>query len=149
MHVTRSETRKTAPRTLSGSCLCGGVQFEITAPMRPVISCYCSECRKTSGNYVNATGVPKTRFRLLADESLRWYQTDLAARGFCGECGGNLFWEPVPADGDIRIMAGCLQPDNGLAVAAHIFVQDKSDFHRVPDDVPHFTDWNYNIPIPR
>ncbi|MCS2609289.1 GFA family protein [Halomonas sp. wenzhen-202101] len=31
---------------LSGSCLCGGVQYEITGPLTDIYHCHCSMCRK-------------------------------------------------------------------------------------------------------
>lgn len=125
-------------KKLTGSCLCGSVQFEIDAPIRPVVSCYCSECRKTSGNYVSATRVPDSQFNLLKSEGLHWYENDLAQRGFCAECGSNLFWRGKPENGHVSVMAGCLEPKNGLKVEAHIYVADKSDFHEIPDSAPQY-----------
>jgi hypothetical protein len=134
--------------TLTGTCLCGAVRFEIDPPFRPVVSCYCSECRRSSGNFVSATGVPNSRLRFLADEGLRWYTNELASHGFCGHCGSNLFWRPEPEDDATRIMAGCLQPDNGLEVALHICVRDKSDFHEIAADAPQSLDCQHDIEIP-
>ena len=34
---------------LKGSCLCGGIRFEITGKHSKVVICHCSRCRKTSG----------------------------------------------------------------------------------------------------
>jgi hypothetical protein len=34
---------------LHGSCLCRGVRFEITGPLRPARNCHCSMCRKQQG----------------------------------------------------------------------------------------------------
>ena len=36
---------------MRGSCLCGQVEFEADEPLRPVLACHCSQCRKTSGHY--------------------------------------------------------------------------------------------------
>lgn len=124
--------------TLSGSCLCGSVQFEIEGPVRDVISCYCSECRKTSGNFVSATRVSEKQITYLQQSSLRWYKNDLAVRGFCQQCGANLFWKRNQDDDYVSVMAGCLQADNGLKVSAHIFVADKSDFHQINDAAPQY-----------
>ena len=35
----------------TGSGLCRGVTFEITGPMRPVVRCHCTQCRKQSGHF--------------------------------------------------------------------------------------------------
>jgi hypothetical protein len=31
---------------VSGSCLCGGVRFELTPPFGPASFCHCGNCRK-------------------------------------------------------------------------------------------------------
>ncbi len=30
----------------TGSCLCGGIQYEINGPLTDVLNCHCSMCRK-------------------------------------------------------------------------------------------------------
>ena len=34
---------------LKGSCLCGGIRYEIDAELGPVTNCHCSQCRKAAG----------------------------------------------------------------------------------------------------
>jgi hypothetical protein len=37
-----------------GSCLCGGVAFTVTGPLRPVVACHCTQCRiPLTGNLKN------------------------------------------------------------------------------------------------
>ncbi|WP_442475962.1 GFA family protein [Roseovarius litorisediminis] len=40
---------------MRGSCQCGAVRYEVAGPLRQVVGCHCSQCRKTSGHYVAAT----------------------------------------------------------------------------------------------
>jgi hypothetical protein len=122
--------------TASGSCLCGGVRFEVTGPLRPVVACHCVQCRKTSGHYVAATSALTDHLRFAADESLRWYRASTTARrGFCSVCGSSLFWAQ---DGGPRmsIHAGALDGATGLAVIGPIFCADKGDYYALPDDLP-------------
>jgi hypothetical protein len=35
---------------LRGSCLCGGVYYEIRGSLGPAINCRCSMCRKVTGS---------------------------------------------------------------------------------------------------
>ena len=45
---------------LHGSCLCGGVRFEVTAPFCWASHCHCSRCRKHSGAFGGTQGrVPR------------------------------------------------------------------------------------------
>ncbi len=39
----------------TGSCLCGGVAFELRGPLDDVIACHCGQCRKQTGNYWSST----------------------------------------------------------------------------------------------
>ncbi len=120
----------------SGSCLCGGVRYEIRGPLRDVVACHCSQCRKTSGHFVAMTNVPVDAIAFLASNSLVWYRSSASAeRGFCNRCGGNLFWRTL--DGDtLSIAAGSLDTPTGLKTAEHIFVADKSDYYELDDTVP-------------
>jgi hypothetical protein len=119
-----------------GSCLCGSVRFEITGPMRPVVACHCSQCRRTSGHVWAATSVPDKALRLIRADSLRWYRSsDRARRGFCAICGASLFWKP---DGEDRtaIAAGALDQPTGLRLDRHIFTANKGDYYDITDDLP-------------
>ena len=40
-----------------GSCLCGAVRFTASGPLRGVLYCHCSQCRKQTGHYYAATNV--------------------------------------------------------------------------------------------
>jgi hypothetical protein len=82
------------------------------------------------------TSVPTADLTLTASASLVWYKSsERAARGFCSVCGGNLFWRPH-GEGRTAITAGTLDAPTGLEVIEHIFVDDKSDYYAINDDVP-------------
>lgn len=127
--VTRSEAK--------GSCLCGAVQYRLHGPLRPVVGCHCTQCRKTSGHFVAATAVAMSGLQFTVNSGLRWYRSsEHARRGFCAVCGSSLFWQ---RDGDDRIsvMAGTLDGPTGLTMALHIFCADAGDYYRIPGDAPH------------
>jgi hypothetical protein len=117
--------------TITGSCLCGGVRFRVRGPLSPVVACHCTQCRKTSGHHVAATEALWRDVVMDAEASLRWYRSsDSARRGFCGVCGGNLFWERLGSD-SVSIFAGTLDAPTGLRLERHIFVADKGDYYDV------------------
>ena len=125
--------------TTTGGCLCGGVRYEVEGPLRDVVACHCSQCRRTSGHFMAATAAPTASLRLVASDTLRWYRSsDRAERGFCSRCGGNLFWRRLPpADQSTSIAAGTLDgPMTGLAIREHIYVADKLDYYALDDGVP-------------
>ncbi len=113
----------------TGSCLCGGVAFELDEPLRDSIACHCTQCRKTSGHYWSATQVPNDRFRLTRDDTLTWFQSSpQARRGFCNRCGASLFWQRSGEDA-ISIGSGTLDVPTGITTERHIFVEDKGDYY--------------------
>lgn len=127
-----------------GGCLCGGVRYEVRGRLRDVIACHCSQCRRTSGHFVAATQARSADLVLTASATLRWYRSsDAAERGFCGFCGGNLFWRPTAPGADVTsIMAGTVDVPTGLALARHIYAADKSDYYSIGDAVPQASaDW--------
>ena len=119
-----------------GRCLCGGVQYQVTGPLRGIIACHCSQCRQTSGHHVAATSAPTANLTLTNADTLSWYRSsDTAERGFCNRCGGNLFWRPIGGT-TTSIMAGTLDPPTYLQIERHIYVADKSDYYTLNDDAP-------------
>lgn len=120
---------------MQGSCLCGAVVFEAKPPLRDVVACHCSQCRKTSGHYWAATSVPLDRFRLIREDGLAWYRSSGSARrGFCRNCGASLFWRPEGED-RISLAPGALQGPTGLRIIAHIFTGDAGDYY-APEGAP-------------
>ena len=119
-----------------GGCLCGAVRYEVRGPLREVIACHCTQCRKTSGHFVCATQCAEDNMTIVENRGLAWFQSSATARrGFCRICGGNLFWKPEKG-GAISIMAGTLDGETGLAISHHIFVADKGDYYEIVDGLP-------------
>jgi hypothetical protein len=124
-----------------GGCLCGSVRYEVRGPLRAVIACHCSQCRRTSGHYAAMTSAPSSALRLTRAETLAWYTSSASAeRGFCRVCGSNLFWKPA-GEGSLSITAGTLDLPTGLAMGEHIFVGDKGDYYAIADDLPKKAQW--------
>lgn len=125
-------------RALPGGCLCGAVRFELHGTPRPPIACHCGQCRRTSGHYAAFASVPRADLRLTEARGLKWYRSsELAERGFCGECGSSLFWQPSGKD-YVAVAAGCLEAPTGLALAGHIFAAHKADYYGLDDGLPAF-----------
>lgn len=120
---------------MKGGCLCGAVTYTIDGPLRPVVNCHCKQCRKSSGHFVAATSVARDKISIVGE--VAWYQSsDTARRGFCANCGSNLFWDG--GGENLSIHAGTLDGATGLQTRGHIFVADKGDYYEIADDLPQF-----------
>jgi hypothetical protein len=132
--MTSADTSASAVRA-TGSCLCRAVRYEITGPLRDVVLCHCEMCRRTHGHIGAYTATPKDGLRIAEDRGLRWYQSsENARRGFCGECGGTLFFEPLTKD-YMAIAAGTLDAPTGLKTRVQIHVASAGDYYPVDGSV--------------
>ncbi|MEE9328246.1 MAG: GFA family protein [Cocleimonas sp.] len=118
---------------LTGSCLCGEVAYSINGEARDIVNCFCSQCRKTSGHYLAATRVNKDDLKIEKNKTLSWYEClPNVFRGFCNQCGGNLFWDNG-IDNEISIMAGTLDTPTNLKTIGNIYTKDASDYCVIPN----------------
>lgn len=125
----------------TGSCLCGGVTFEISGPLRPVIACHCIQCRKQTGTYMSATAAADSDLAITRDETLGWYRSsDSARRGFCRNCGSVLFWK---ADGNdsTSIAAGAIDGPTGVPLDGHIFCGNAGDYYEIAGGTYRLERW--------
>ncbi|MBA2359422.1 MAG: GFA family protein [Actinobacteria bacterium] len=119
-----------SPRA-AGGCLCGAVRYQVNGPLRDVIFCHCTRCRRTHGHFAAYTACARDDLELVEQRSLRWYESDERRRGFCNECGASLFWERAGRP-TISISAGTLDEPTGLSPGEHIFVADAGDYYERP-----------------
>ena len=127
---------------VQGSCLCGGVRFEVTRPFCRANHCHCSRCRKHSGSSGLTQGrVARDGFRLLAGaELIRVFRPDGGAvKAFCSVCGSSLFGGSWPDGDEVSIRLGSLDGDPGIRPQYHSFVDSRAPWDALPDDgLPRF-----------
>jgi hypothetical protein len=126
-----------------GSCLCGGVRYEVTLPFRRANYCHCSRCRKHSGGAALAQGrVPRDGFRLLGGgELIEVFRPpgDGMAKAFCRLCGSSLFGGTWPEGPEISIRLGTLDDDPGIRPQYRSFVGSRALWDELPGDgLPRF-----------
>jgi hypothetical protein len=116
--------------SVSGSCLCGGVRYEVTGPFLRANSCHCSRCRKHTGAAASAQGrVPA------GAELIKVFRPPGGmAKAFCGECGSSLFGGDWPEGEEVSIRLGTLDDEPGIRPQFHDFVADAPAWLPVPED---------------
>lgn len=119
------------PTSRSGGCLCGGVQYEVAGPLRDVVLCHCSRCRRTHGHIGAYAACAATDLTVTEATWLSWYDADRRRRGFCGRCGASIFWQAEGRD-TIAIAAGTLHQPTGLRTIAQIHTADPGDYYELP-----------------
>ena len=123
----------------SGSCLCGALKYEITAPIEGVWMCHCSNCRKASGGTGNAILIiPREDFRWISgqDNIVTFELRPTYSISRCKTCG-----TPLPAEEDetnIYLTAGTLDDPLDAGIKRHIFWDSRPDWDHDMETVQHF-----------
>jgi RimJ/RimL family protein N-acetyltransferase len=131
---------------IHGSCLCGGVRFEIARAVGPFELCHCSRCRKASGSAFTAfLGVEAADYRLLAGaELIASYDAPILhappayRSSFCRRCGSAVP-NPDPGADWFELPTGLLEGDPGLRPDKHIFVELWPPWFESADALPRLT----------
>ena len=130
---------------MNGTCLCGGVAFEIDGAGTAIELCHCSRCRKAYGSafaasfYVGASQLRWTR----GEELVQTYEAPVRKQpppyghAFCRVCGSPL---PIvrPELALAEIPAGAIDGDPGARPARHIFTAGKAPWYEITDRLPRF-----------
>jgi hypothetical protein len=123
------------PPRATGGCLCGAVRYEVRGPLRPIVACHCTQCRRMTGHFLAATAAHEADLSVTRGTGLRWYDSSAGARrGFCAECGSTLFWHGTGRD-YVSIAAGSIDGASGLELVQHIHVADKGDYYALDDGI--------------
>jgi hypothetical protein len=122
---------------LQGSCLCGGVRFEVTEPFATVTYCHCASCKKLSGGAGTVNGRARTdAIRVLQGEDLlrRYQPGEGTAKTFCSACGSNLFGGGWPEGETASVRISALDSPFDRRPDRHIFVRSVAAWETLPDD---------------
>ncbi len=132
-----------ADASVTGSCFCGAVAFEIDLPTLFCGHCHCSMCRRPHGaSFVTWTAVPPEQFRIKEGEGeLTTYQSSHhGRRQFCRTCGSQLFCWHEGEDGTppkmIDVTLASLHGAIDREPAVHVFYDSRADWTVVHDALP-------------
>ena len=118
---------------LKGRCLCGAVTVSAT-PARPHLeACHCDMCRRWGGiAFMGVQCGPEVSFT--GEQHIaRYKSSDWAERGFCRNCGSNLFYHFVPAS-NYSFPAGLFDDLGAMALTEEIFVDEQPGYYAFAQD---------------
>ena len=131
---------------LTGGCLCGSVQYEISGEAQRFYHCHCQRCRRTTGtgHASNLLVTPADSLTWLAGEDLlRRYKVPEAERFyncFCSQCGSPMP-RVVPELDAVIIPAGSLDAEPPIQPHARIFWESRVAWSCTGDDIPVFPEY--------
>ena len=103
------------PKTLTGKCFCGAVQYAVADEFRYAMNCHCSNCRRTTGSaFKPFSGIELEKFTVTqGQDGLLIYGGDKAHDAHCGKCGSLLY--SVVRDGAwVHVTMGTLVDDPAI-----------------------------------
>ncbi|MBD3666563.1 MAG: GFA family protein [Kangiella sp.] len=126
---------------ITGSCLCGKVEFDISDNFDSFYLCHCSRCRKATGTAhgANLFATKATLNWLTGQELVKTFNLPDTrfTKSFCTECGS-----PVPTEikGKLVIVpAGCLDSSPSINPTAHIFCDHRATWEDKLSDTKRFS----------
>lgn len=126
-------------KMIKGSCCCGAIKFELSAPPTMMGTCHCSRCRKLGAS--TFVFVKREHFHWLeGQECVTNYQPNLPykyTRCFCKQCGTSL-GEVSSQEASFPIAANTLDDDPQVHNTFHEFVTNKPAWYEICDDAKQF-----------
>lgn len=120
-------------KSVTGSCLCGAVAYEVSGPGKVFQYCHCSRCRKFTGS-AHASNL------IVAAEFFNWTRGEekvgrfehpeakYFATCFCNVCGSSLPWANK-TNTVVVITAGTLDVDPGVKPTQNIFWDSRAPWY--------------------
>jgi hypothetical protein len=131
------------PTPLTGGCLCGGVRFEIDAPLQRALYCHCKRCQRRTGCGASAQAAPApgSVTVVAGRELLTEYvpPTGGFTKVFCSVCGGHLFSHNPDDRDEMSVRLGAFDGDPGIRPQRRQWTESAAVWEPLPEDgLPRF-----------
>ncbi|WP_448548560.1 GFA family protein [Thalassotalea fusca] len=125
------------------SCLCGAIQFEVSAIMPLVAHCHCKMCQKFHGAAFST-------FAEVRSQDIQWHAgremlthyeaENSSVRSFCKKCGSSLFFESRfnRVQDTIEVALAAFDQLETVYPDAHIFWQSKVEWFTPNDNLVRY-----------
>ena len=126
---------------VTGKCLCGAISYE--AAGEPVFggNCYCGDCRRTSSSHTAVVAFPESAVKVSGAVKEFTSNGDSGmpvTRGFCANCGTQMYSKAVSNAGLILVKAGTLDDPEVFKPMASVYASRAPSWDQPPADVPAF-----------
>ncbi len=131
----------------TGGCLCGSVRFEISGPIRDIVYCHCSQCRKAQGSAFATNGIVEAAdFHVLTGAaSLTGYESAPGQTKFFFKiCGSPIMSRSTQNLEQVRVRIGTIDSDIVERPVAHIFAPSKANWEEIASGLPQYERYEPN-----
>lgn len=122
---------------ITGSCLCGKVNYEISGEVGDIVHCHCVTCRKAHGAaFSSVAAVKDCDFALSGQELLSSYESSPGkVRYFCSSCGTQIYAKRDKTE-HLVLRLGSLDTDLDSKEKNHIWVSQKANWYSITNNLP-------------
>lgn len=131
----------TIEKIYTGSCLCGGIRYEVRGEIGEIVQCHCQRCRKASGTaFTTNAPINVSDFHIVQGEHLlkKFQSSATIQRCFCSECSSAIISIRAEMPDLYRLRIGTLDTPLEQKPTMHIFVADKAEWDEICDDLPQY-----------
>jgi hypothetical protein len=122
----------------TGGCLCGGIRFALTEPIKDAGYCHCTRCQRRTGTAASAQArINASTLQLLqgADLLKCWRPPGGGhEKCFCGKCGAHLFSRGSEDPARVSVRLGAFDGDPGIRPTWRSYVAYAAPWEPIPDD---------------
>jgi hypothetical protein len=125
---------------MTGTCLCGAIEFSADEVAGLVFNCHCSRCRKSHGAaFATQTFAVRSSLHFnKGRQHLKEYASTGGMRAFCELCGSRLMNYAKDGGNYLSIAIACLEDYAGRPVA-DAFLDSKAPWYEPCSGVPGFS----------
>ena len=127
---------------ITGSCLCGNIQYEFDNAPAMTGVCHCKNCQRQAGSaFSTLAAVAKDDFRITSGEPKLYEDPDtrggnIVQRFFCGDCGSPIY-SALPDQPDaIYLKTGTLDDTSSWQPMFHVWCETKQNWVELDESVP-------------
>lgn len=121
----------------SGSCVCKAITLKVTGEPEQAVVCYCTDCRKMSGNLSHIIGAYKSNNVSIEDPQgkLKTYTISNTASGkpnyvhFCGDCATVFTTVPTVYENTTMVRTPVLDDYEKVEPTSAIFKDERCSWH--------------------
>lgn len=124
----------------SGRCLCGEINYSTDAEPLFTGNCHCKDCQRSSGSaFIPAMLFPEKNVSICGE--VKYYETasdsgNVHRRGFCQNCGSQLFAKFSTMPGMLGIKAGTLDNPANYVPALDFYVASAAPWDHMSPHLP-------------
>lgn len=135
---------------LSGSCLCGAVNWTSTAEPMLVGHCHCVDCRKSSGTgHCTHLVIPADAFTVSGEVRIYDRPADsgnMVSRGFCPTCGSAVYSTNSGREGMVFPRASSLDDPDAVTPQMIVYSSRAASWDHMDPDLPAFAEMPEEMP---